>query len=209
MRHLIPCATLSAALCGPAFGVTSSFDTDSEGWQAIGDVAGTLNWSATGGNPGGHVSITDLTTGGVTYFVAPAKFLGDQSAAYGTTLGFDLMQVYSGGPNQFNAEDVILQSASLTLVYDTSVNPANGSWTSYAVPLAAGGWKVSSLAGPVATAQQMQSVLANLTGLRIRAEYQTGPDLDRLDNVTMVPEPATLALWGAGLGALMLRLRRR
>jgi hypothetical protein len=48
----------------------STFDTGTEGWSAVGDVAGPVTWSATGGNPAGHVELTDQVIGGVTYFVA-------------------------------------------------------------------------------------------------------------------------------------------
>ncbi|MBI1397578.1 MAG: PEP-CTERM sorting domain-containing protein [Betaproteobacteria bacterium] len=187
----------------------STFDTGAEGWTALGDVEGTLTWSATGGNPDGHVLIDDLTTGGVTYFVAPAKFLGNQSAALGTDLAFDLMQVYPGGANQFDSPDVVLQGGGLTLAFDTAVNPANGSWTHYAVPLSAPGWTVNSLSGAAATPEQFSAVLSDLTALRIRAEYQTGADVGHLDNVALVPEPATTAMMLLGLGALGLATRRR
>lgn len=80
----------------PTLAATSTFDSEAEGW------------SATGGNPGGNVFIDDLTTGGVTYFIAPALFHGNFAGAFGTQLTFDLMQRYPGGANQFNDEDVIL-----------------------------------------------------------------------------------------------------
>ena len=170
--------------------VSSTFDTDAEGWVAAGDFAAPLTWSATEGNPGGTVSILDATIGGVTYFVAPAKFLGNHSDSYGKTLTFDLRQVI-GAPNQFDSDDVLLFGAGLTLAYDTPVNPAvDGSWTSYTVPLSEAGWHVGGIGGVAATQTEMQSVLAALTGLRIRAEYQTGGDTDFLDNVNL--EGATL-----------------
>jgi hypothetical protein len=186
----------------PLHAAISTFDTDAEGWTAQGDVEGPLTWSATGGNPGGHAVIDDRTTGGVTYFVAPQVFLGNQSAALGTDLTFDLMQIYPGSPNQFDSSDVVLQGGGLTLAFDTPDNPSNGSWTSYAVRLEAPGWKLNSLSGAQATPEQFATVLSNLTALRIRAEYQTGADIGHLDNVALVPEPATWAMLGVGLAAV-------
>jgi len=130
----------------PALAVTSTFDTDAEGW------------SATGGNPGGNVFIDDLTTGGVTYFVAPSLFLGNFAGALGSQLTFDLMQRYPGGPNQFNDEDVILSGGGLTVVYDTANNPVNNGWTSYSVPLSPTGWRLGSLSGATPTDEQFLAV---------------------------------------------------
>lgn len=194
-----------SALAGLAFAsvsaqaVISTFDTGTEGWTAQGDVEHPIEWSATGGNPGGHVVIDDRTVGGVTYFVAPAAFLGNKSAALGTNLTFDIMQVYPGSPNQFDSSDVMLQGGGTTLVYNAGSNPPNNVWTSYAVPLSAPGWKVNALDGAAATTEQFAAVMGNLSALKIRAEFQTGSDFGHLDNVALVPEPETWAMLLAGL----------
>lgn len=149
--------------------------------------------------------------GGVTYFVAPGAFLGNQAGAFGTNLTFDLQQVYPGAANPFDDDDVVLTGGGLTLVYDTAVNPPNGAWASYAVPLSGGGWRVGSSTGALATDQQIQAVLSNLSSLLIRAEYQTGADTGYLDNVSLVPEPAPALMLLAGFGVLagVRRARQR
>ena len=191
--------------------ITSTFNADSDGWSAIGDFAAPVQWVATGGNPAGHIEIPDAVLGGVTFFVAPAKFLGDKSAAIGSALTFDLQQLISGGANQFNDSDVVLTGNGITLVYDLPTNPAIGSWTSYSVPLVASGWTVSSLGGAAASESQFQQVLASLTQLRIRAEYQTGADTGLLDNVSLVPEPTNVAMLLLGLAIVLgvIRVRAR
>lgn len=193
----------------PALAVTSTFDTDAEGWSAQGDIEGPLTWSATGGNPGGNVFIDDLTTGGVTYFVAPSLFLGNFAGAFGSQLTFDLMQRYPGGPNQFDAEDVILSGGGFTVVYDTANNPVNNGWTSYSVPLSAAGWRLNTLSGIAPTEEQFIAVLSNLSSLRIRAEYQTGADVGYLDNVALVPEPTTVLMLLSGIGCVAFAARRK
>ncbi|MFZ5504685.1 MAG: laminin B domain-containing protein [Pseudomonadota bacterium] len=193
----------------PALAVTSTFDTDAEGWSAQGDIEGPLTWSATGGNPGGNVFIDDLTTGGVTYFVAPSLFLGNFAGAFGSQLTFDLMQRYPGGPNQFDAEDVILSGGGFTVVYDTANNPVNNGWTSYSVPLSAAGWRLNTLSGIAPTEEQFLAVLSNLSSLRIRAEYQTGADVGYLDNVALVPEPTTVLMLLSGIGCVAFAARRK
>lgn len=209
MKKTSVLALATLLLSATAQAATSTFDHDLEGWTAVGDSEGPLRWAGAGGKPGGHVLIDDQTLGGITYFVAPQAFLGDQSAAFGTLLSFDLMQTYSGRPNQVNHPDVMLQGAGLTLVYDTATNPANGSWSSYAVPLQAGGWRLNSLTGALASDAQVRSVLSQLTSLKIRAEFQSGSDIGHLDNVSMVPEPTSTALFAAGLLGMMGWLQRR
>lgn len=193
----------------PTLAATSTFDSDAEGWSAQGDIEGPLTWSATGGNPGGNVFIDDLTTGGVTYFVAPALFHGNFAGAFGTQLTFDLMQRYPGGANQFNDEDVILTGGGLTVVYDTANNPVNNGWTSYSVPLSPTGWRLNTLSGSAPTEEQFLAVLSNLSSLRIRAEYQTGADVGYLDNVALVPEPTTALMLLSGIGCVAFAARRK
>jgi hypothetical protein len=200
-----------------ASAATSNFNTNSEGWSVLGDSAGPVTWMSSGGNPGGYVSVTDSVVGGVMYFVAPGAYLGDMSSAYGTALTFDLIQNYPESPDQFADDDVLLMSSALTLAYDFASYPVNGAWTPYSVSLTAGAWHIGSGSGAVATEAQIQSVLSNLTGLQIRAEYQTGADTDGLDTVSFgtsesgaAPEPSTWAmmiLGFCGLGFMAIRRR--
>lgn len=212
-RHRLLVALCAAGpLLAQAAGASSPFNSGDEGWTAQGDFSGApVTWRATGGNPGGHIEIVDAVLGGVTYFVAPVKFLGNQAGAFGLTLSFDLQQQISGGPNQFDSPDVQLVGGALTLVYDTTVNPAFNAWTHYSVPLIGAGWRVGTLTGVAATNANMAAVLGNLSALLIRAEYQTGPDTGFLDNVVLaaVPEPGAAALWLAGLAAAAWVARRR
>src|SRR5438045_2837038 len=100
------CASVSLTFfASSAFAVSSTFDTSVEGWTGIGDIAAPLSWSGTGGNPGGNVSIVDSVAGGTTYFLAPTAFLGNQSGGIGTSLTFDLKQVFPGAADQFDAPD--------------------------------------------------------------------------------------------------------
>jgi hypothetical protein len=203
------CLGVLAFIAGPLIAQTSSFDLSAEGWTAEGDSAAPVAWHNAGGNPGGYISITDAATGGTTYFVAPTSFLGNHVSAYGTGLTFDLRQQYSGSANQFNAVDVILVGAGLTIVYDTSTNPSTSSWSSYTAPLSESVWHLGALTGSAPSAAQFKAVLADLDALKIRAEYQTGGDVGFLDNVTLVPEPSTYSLFLAGFCVLFARLTRK
>lgn len=164
----------------------STFDTNDEGWTVSGDAQGSSvipDYVTSGGNPGGYVSALDNVAGGVWYWKAPAKFLGDVSSAYGQIFSFDLRQ--SSTASQFDAADVILEGSGLKLVYDTPNNPGTD-WTSYEITLQeTAGWKVGTLDGLSATAGQMDTVLSALTDLFIRGEYVTGSDRGDLDNVVL------------------------
>jgi alkaline phosphatase D len=198
------------------FQTPGSLDGWTTGPQA--NSAHNLGWNKTAGGNGYIVAGDDA--GDVWYFVAPTKFLGDDSKAYGQNLTFDLKQTYAGTANQFDASDVVLVGGGLTLAFDTSANPSTSGFTSYSVQLSASaGWKVNDLSGVNATEAQMQAVLHSLTSLSIRGEYQTGTDDGFLDNVVLngansvsaVPAPPTLflALGGMAVFGGWLRRQRR
>lgn len=136
---------------------------------------------------GGYIRLTDPDgsgqTGNCQYWTAPAAYLGDQSLAYGGALAFDLA-CSGGGFGSFHQEDVILVGNGVTLVYDMATVP-EGSFTPYSVPFSETGWKIGSLVGLQPTPEEFRSVLASVTKLYIRAEYQLGPDTQFLDNVTL------------------------
>ncbi len=166
--------------------VCSTFDDDDEGWKVVGDV---INASAKpdyykdGGNPGGYLSATDETTGGVWYWSAPEKFLGMKSRALNRKLRYDLKQ--SDLANQFEDADIILASRDMILVYSFSSHP-DTSWTSFSVTLSPdAGWKKTDVNGQAASREDLIKVLSELTDLKIRGEYITGPDIGSIDNVCL------------------------
>lgn len=192
------CAAITVlVMVSNASAVLSTFDANDEGWSIAGDAQGASvlpSWYSSGGNPGGYIAATDDVAGGVWYFRAPLSFHGDFTTAYNTTLVFDLKQ--SRTSSQFNSVDVYLRGGGLELTFDTAYNPGTN-WTSYSLLLAeTGEWKLN---GSAPTQAQMLQVLANITDLQIRGEYVTGSDTGSLDNVRMVPEPATMMLLGLGV----------
>lgn len=165
--------------------IKSTFNASNEGWRVIGDTtAEAATFRSTGGNPGGYAEAADAATGGVMYWLAPAKFLGDRSGFYEGKLLFDLRQ--SATDTQFDDNDVELEGGGLTLTFNHSPNPGTN-WTHYAISLReTAGWRNGSVA---ATEADMRNALKNLTALRIRAEFRTGADTDGLDNVTLASGP--------------------
>ena len=144
--------------------VTSTFDTDAEGWSGLtarpGESSAPIHnagpfgsYSATGGNPGGYFRLPDPDDQD-TFFSAPAQFLGNQSSAVGGTLSYDL---YTDASINYAGPNVVLQGGGVTLVYVLTTQPAvQNSWVTVSVALAPSAfWHLGS-AGGGALAGQMQ-----------------------------------------------------
>lgn len=142
---------------------SSTFDTDSEGWSATGDVHG-FQWRPDVGSPPGSIFGIDDVTGDTWAFVAPAKFLGNKAAAYGAALSYDI-NISARDSSPWVWPDVELVGAGITLNWYHAAPPA-GVWTRYDVPLVAGACQRSD--GGVATESEVRAVLANLTYLSIQ-----------------------------------------
>lgn len=205
------CALVASPCATAAIAVQSEFSTDTEGWLLFGDATTSApRHVATGGNPGGYAEGTDQTIGGVWYWQAPAKFLGDRSLSFGQSLSFDL-RMRGSGP-LFDSTDLLLSGGGLALHLDLSPVPQAPAWTTYSVTLdQSTPWRVGSATGQAATEQDLRMVLGDLDALRIRGEFITGSDVGDLDNVilTAVPEPRAYALFAAGLCAVGWAGRRR
>lgn len=203
-------------------GVLTGFDgSTNEGWAGLTAFISNNSvsvsqsvpavFSAVDGNPGGRISVADADSLD-TMFAAPAAFLGNQSSAYGTSLGYDIFTNFSAdyiGPN------IVLQGNGLTLVHVPSVQVAElDAWRSVSVLLSPGAnWHIDGFAGATPTEAQFQSVLGALSALWISGETHNGiEETSSLDNVRLgrvgqVPEPATLLLVAAAAAALSLRRR--
>ncbi|MFN0173295.1 MAG: gliding motility-associated C-terminal domain-containing protein [Saprospiraceae bacterium] len=161
----------------------STFDFDNEDWRCDGDPqSSSAYWFSSGGNPGGHIRMTDASTGGTWYFIAPAKFRGFKCDAYGKFLRYD--QFASNVSNANTFADVELKGGGLTLVFDHPILP-NSSWTHYDLFLREdAGWRINTTSGFVPTQTQFKQVLSNITSLRIRGEFHHfAVDFGGLDNV--------------------------
>ncbi|NID12291.1 hypothetical protein F7231_19110 [Fibrella aestuarina] len=156
----------------------NGFDQDSQGWSVNSAAKG--GYSATGGNPGGYVYGID-NSADVWFFLASDSLVHESRRGYGKTLSFDLIQADADGQGA-TTEDVVLTDGKITLTYNTSCNPAT-TWTSYSIKLdEQSGWKKG---GKAATKVELQQVLFNLNGMKIRGEFRSGPDRAGLDNVTV------------------------
>lgn len=175
--------------------IKSSFDTDVEGWTLQGfnsdandySVSSTQNAPAvhdpTGGDPGGALERHETFYGYADYFQAPPKFLGDLSSYYGGTLDFELRASDVSAP--FAAPLVLLASGSDAFRYDGGA-AAQTTWSTFAVPLAVGGWTRLGDGAP-ATEAELRTALGTVTGLWIRGEFSNDIDDSWLDEVVVGP----------------------
>ena len=209
-RGLPALACLALALVGgrAAADITSTFDSGTEGWTVV-----DLPWpdpgspplpqntypplhQATGGNPGGHLSMDDPSAGPLFYWRAPPAYAGDRSDAYGRLLRFDL--AVTGGGGYVGMEDVVLVGAGLTLVYHIAPNPTS-TFTSYAIVLAEAGWQHDNESGPPATSADMLAVLASLDDLYIRGEFLDGAgETGYLDSVALESDLPSDVIFASG-----------
>ncbi|KAB2877779.1 tandem-95 repeat protein [bacterium] len=171
---------------GDSFLVTrSNFNTNDEGWNTFNDVSDSA-FLSTGGNPGGFFYAVDAVTGAWWYFNAPSKFLGDLSSTYNKTLRFDMKQKPAGTDN--SQPDVILIGNGVQLNYDFPSNPRTN-FTGFGLILnETTGWKKQTT-GLAPSQLEMQTVLANVTTLRIRGEFTAGADSAGIDNIILAKIP--------------------
>ncbi|WP_427551652.1 laminin B domain-containing protein [Methylomonas sp. MS20] len=223
MTRSILVSMIAAAFYGAAAHATvvSNFETDSEGWEVVsftdfsrndytekGRYA--VNHILGGGHPGNYIAATDPDNGDFT-FSAPAAFLGNQAAV--RTLSYDL--TYRDGSVNWQTTDLMLVGGGQRLLWrrDPAIVPNSG-WTRVSVNFAPSSeWRVATTDGAFATIGDFSTVLSNLSGLYIHAEYTDGiVETAGLDNVRLgaVPLPGAATLFGFGLlGLNILSSRRR
>lgn len=205
--------TLSSLVIGlsassAAFAASSTFDTGSEGW-VITDLPGNatsylpvLGTFPVVWDPAGFISATDPTSNTI-FLGAPSAYLGNQSAAAGTNLTFDLRTTH----DTWTVDTVVvLAGTNGTVLVAPIAQPPVNAWTSYSLALTPANFRVTNPTGAVATAADLNGVLANVAMLAIPAEFGNGlVETTSLDNVNLVPEPTSLA----AAAPLMMLLRRR
>ncbi|MBC7941123.1 MAG: hypothetical protein H7Z19_15425 [Chitinophagaceae bacterium] len=199
--------------CAPAAAhtvlVSSSFDFDNDGWERAAFVDGSGDtpapWWPFGNGPGSLIDAgLDALPDG---FSAPGKFLGNQSAALGGALMF---QVFGLAGAASSGDCIRLTSGTLEISYGLrGPGFAPGTWVNYVVPLtASAGWETLAanpfLPRTPTTDAEMAAVLGSLTQLRIRSDWYLPPAngflyLDNVRLVSGVPEvPSSAASCGTG-----------
>ncbi|NXT50400.1 LAMC2 protein, partial [Pluvianellus socialis] len=162
------------------YNITSTFRQGAEGWRGVHESGSPaqLQWS-----PYHQDAFIAARRSEPIYFVAPAKFLGNQQLSYGQTLSFDYR--LDRGGRQPSPHDVVLEGDGIRVtapfLTQGKVLPCGISQT-YTFRLDE---HPSSKWSPRLNHFEYRRLLGNLTALWIRAtfgEYSTG----YIDNVTLV-----------------------
>ncbi|HPM30773.1 MAG TPA: FG-GAP-like repeat-containing protein [Chryseolinea sp.] len=172
--------------------ITSTFNSNADGWTFSDQnlsSSQTINFSSTGGNPGGSISST-VATSNYFHFTSPSKFAGNISYfSYGQSLSFDLQMPVTPTQHGGNGDVSIRLSTSQEYVYTLPTLPAVApAWSSYTIKLdETAGWRIGSPGGPLATKAQMLALLSNVGSIRINGKFiATVPAASAsLDNVIL------------------------
>jgi hypothetical protein len=190
------CLLVSISAQANAAVLSSTFDTDDEGWTAN-PGEGSLTYFATGGNPGGHIQITDIGGGSVPFgsgvFVGP-KFLGDLTAFDGGTISLD-MATFAGGGGTFASFGAIqLSGGGDVAILDIAVvAPQFEVWETFSGSFNAASWGKSQ--------DEWLAILSDVTSIGSPTDAFDGADTIGIDNFTIaaVPLPTSVLLFGSGL----------
>ena len=148
-------AGLLSLAAGSATAITSTFDTDLEGWTAVGidasiglggpiitltDNSADMVHSGSGGNPGGYAQFIDVIMSPASLASAPAAFLGDLTSFVGGTFSFD-HRIFDEGvfATGFAPYAVIISSGNLSnlnsLVWTAPAPNGATPWTHFDITL--------------------------------------------------------------------------
>ena len=128
---------------------------------------------------GEAITVAPPGEGQTSYYIAPASFHGDWRGY--AQLSFE-KRSWGGdyyGPDEYGARgDVIVSSGPMSARYDIAPDHSTN-WRQFTLPLSGAGWRLSG------GARTLGDVLANVTDLRIRAEYGAGTDYSALRRVSL------------------------
>jgi hypothetical protein len=177
----------------------STFDNSAEGWlvkdldPSFSTIVGTYTptFQTIGGNPGGFISQTDPGPN-AWFFSAPAKFLGDQSTAFGGSIRWNIKTDIIGSNL---VPSIMLVGQSVTLFYPTLQKPGTSftdPTSQFSVPLIPSGWRINNpQTGLQPTDIQFQQVLGNLSAIRLLGDWGNGFETTGLDNVVLSSAPTS------------------
>lgn len=191
LKNTVIATVVSFAAASGAFALSSTFDSDVEGWTTNpSDEPGAVSHVPSGGNPDGYLLADDNTDPNFfSYLLAPDKFLVDISRFDGGTIGFDAILLFSENiPTTGLFGLVTISGGSGSASNRIGADNLPSVWTSYSGSLVASDWGV--------TQPEWLALLKDVTEIRVDLEPILGGDeILGFDNFTIstaqVPLPAT------------------
>ena len=158
----------------------STFDNGDEGWGIRGDGTN-FTYHASGGNPGGFISVEDRGLGETWFFLAPDTWAGDWTSYIGGILSFDLKFISGDTDKYFSGFDVILETKDIGNYAEwiSGIDPGLGTWAHYEVRISESNFKIVGN-------KTWKEILSNVTHLLIRGEHSLGPDTEGIDNIRVI-----------------------
>ena len=178
----------------------STFDQGDEGWWIYGDGKN-FTYNASGGNPGGFISVEDQGLGESWFFVSPDNWAGDWTSYIGGVISYDLKLISGDTSNYSGIIDVIIDTEGTGhyAKWSSGVDPELGTWTHYEV-------RISESNFEIVGNKTWNEILSNVTYLLTRGEHISGPDIEGIDNIRVVASPRVVPRSGDFSLAPMLQL---
>lgn len=162
--------------------VNTDFEEGLDGWTAVGD--GQFYLEEGTGNPGNVMRIDDDATGNILYAIAPRHYLGDWSHATSEdSLYYDLFLNRISG-SFINTQRIFSISGPGGRAWGlmgSAYNPPDKQWKRYVISLNPDDWTMQS--------GNWDDLIKNVTLLELTAEFISGPEFVRLDNIGMTFSP--------------------
>jgi alpha-tubulin suppressor-like RCC1 family protein len=170
--------------------ISNSFAGNQEGWNLAGNALASLVYTNTGGNPDGCLAFVQTNAMYIQSpwaMQAPTNYYGNQVAAYGGLLVFELLQTTNQSGRV--AARVTMEGGGLKLVREVPWQTGTG-WVTYRLVLhELAGWQ-KGYQGPYANHTEMLQALGSLSGITIDGMLTSQAGTVNLDNIRLLAATA-------------------
>jgi len=156
-----------------------------DGWYF--EDNGPVSVNSQSGNPGFGISVGDVANI-FSQALAPPKFLGDWTPFENSgTIKFDLL-IETNAPNSLFNKNYLIKisgnnSSAQVELSEAEQNLAINQWHTYEFPISQNNW--------IVTSGDWNSLISNVSEIRIELEYIAGDEIAHLDNFCIIPNLST------------------